>query len=72
MSTQTVIQMPQALPPLAIVLSPLLLTETCSATRSADPGDFAPEMLKLRATQVTMVLKEILEFKGYLHGGIND
>jgi len=29
-------------------------------------------MLKLRATQVTVVLREILEQKGYLHGGINE
>ena len=72
MNTQIVIKTPQTLPPLTIVLNPLLLTETCSVTRPADPGDFAPEMLNLRATQVTVVLKEILEYKGYLHGGIND
>jgi len=50
----------------------LLLTEKSSVTRPADPGGVAPEMLKLRATEVTVVLREILEQKGYLHGGINE
>lgn len=72
MNTPTVIPTPRALPPQAIVLSPLLLTETSSVARLVDPGDVAPEMLKRRATQVTAVLKEILAEKGYLHGGIND
>jgi len=71
MNTQTIISTPYALPP-AIVLSPLLLTETSSATSPVDSGDLALEQLNLRATQVTLVLKDILEYKGYLHGGIND
>ena len=50
---------------------PLLLAETSSVTRPA-PSDVEPEMLEARATQVTVVLREILEQKGYLHGGIND
>jgi hypothetical protein len=72
MNTRTVIPTTQPLPPPAVLLSPLLLTETSSIMRPVDPGDFAPEMLKLRATQVTVVLREILEQKGYPHGGIND
>ncbi len=72
MKTQTFIPTPSSLPPVAVVLSPLLLTETSSVTRPADPGGVAPEMLKLRATQVTGVLREILEYRGYLHGGINE
>ena len=72
MKTQTFIPTPSSLPPAAVVLSPLLLTEKSSVTRPVDPGGVAPEMLKLRATQVTVVLREILEQKGYLHGGINE
>ena len=71
MNTQTVIPTPKALPPV-VILSPLLLTETNSVARMADLTDVAPEMLNVRATQVTAVLAEILEQKGYLHGGIND
>jgi hypothetical protein len=72
MNTQTVIQTPQALPPLMIVLNPLLLTETSSVTRPVDSGDLAPEELNVRATQITGVLKEILEQRGYPHGGLNE
>ena len=72
MNTQTILSTPQALPVPAVVLSPSLLTETCSHPCLPDPGDVAPEMLKLRVTHVTVVLREILEQKGYRHGGIND
>jgi len=53
-------------------LNPAHPTETSSIIRTTDSGDVAPEMLTLRATQVTVVLREILEEKGYLHGGINE
>ncbi len=72
MNTQTVTFTPPPLPPAAVVLIPLRLTETSSDTRAADPGDVAPELLKLRPTQVTVGLREILEQRGYPHGGIND
>ena len=72
MKTQTSIPRPPSLPPAAVVLSPSLLTETSSVTRPADPDGVAPEMLKLHATQVTGVLREILEQKGYSHGGLNE
>jgi len=71
MKTQTVIPSPSSLPPAAVVLGPLLLTETSAVTRPAS-SEVAPEMLNLRATQVTVVLQEILEQRGYLHGGINE
>ena len=32
----------------------------------------APEELNLRATQITGVLKEILEQRGFPHGGLNE
>ena len=72
MNIQTVIPRPQALLPPVVVLRHLLLTETSSATPPADPDDITPELLTLRATQVTVVLRDILEQRGYLHGGIND
>jgi len=72
MNTQTIISTPRALPPPAVVLNPAHPTETSSIIRTTDSGDVAPEMLTLRATQVTVVLREILEEKGYLHGGINE
>ena len=68
MNTQTMI-LPR--PALAVVLSPLLLTETCSPCLP-DPGDLTPEMQKRRITHITVVLRDILEQKGYHHGGIND
>lgn len=55
-----------------VVLSPLLLTETSPVTRPADPGEVMPETLKLHAARITVVLSEILEKRGYPHGGINE
>jgi hypothetical protein len=72
MNTQSVIQTKNALPPPAVVLNRLLLTETSSVTRPADSDDLAPDELDLRATQITGVLKEILEQRGYSHGGLNE
>jgi hypothetical protein len=72
MNTQTVISTRHALPPPAVVLNPALPTETSSVMPTTNSGDIAPGTLTLRATQVTVVLREILEDKGYLHGGIND
>ena len=72
MNTQTVILRPPSLSPATVVLIPSLLTETSSVTRPADPGDVAPEQLKLRPSQAAVALSEILEQRGYLHGGINE
>ena len=72
MNTQTVILRPPSLSPAAVVLIPSLLTETSSVMRPADPGDVAPELLKLRPSQATVALREILEQRGYPHGGINE
>jgi hypothetical protein len=49
-----------------------LLTQTTSVTSPADADPFAPEMLTVRATQITVVLRELLEEKGYRHTGINE
>jgi hypothetical protein len=71
MNTQTAISTPRPLPR-AVVLSALLLTETSSVTRPVVARDLAPEDLNLRATQITDVLNEILEQRGYAHGGLNE
>ena len=49
-----------------------LLTQTPAVTSPADRDPFAPEMLTVRATQITVLLRELLEEKGYHHTGIND
>jgi hypothetical protein len=72
MNPQTVIPTPPRLLPPVVVLSPLLLTELSPVTRLADPREVMPETLKLRATQITVVLSGILEQQGYPHGGINE
>jgi len=71
MQTQTVMPSPQ-LPPPAILGNRLLLTQMSSATRVTETGNVASETLTIRATQVTVVLKKILEQTGYRHGGINE
>ena len=70
-TTQTVVPYRLLAPPV-ILSDSLLQTQIGSVTRAADPGNLAPEKLKLRATKVTVVLREILEQPGYRHGGINE
>ena len=70
-TTQTVVPSRLLTPPV-ILSDRLLQTQSGSVTREADPGNLAPEKLKLRATKVTVVLREILEQPGYRHGGINE
>ena len=70
MNTQTVIAAPQHL--LKPWVGHLLLPQTSTVTRPAGPWDFGPESFTIRATTVSGVLKEILEQRGHLHGGIND
>jgi hypothetical protein len=70
MNTQTVIVAHQHL--LTPLVDHLLLAQTGTATKPFDPWNMGPELLGFRATTVTVVLKEILEQKGYPHGGIND
>jgi hypothetical protein len=49
-----------------------LLTQTTAVTSPADNDAFAPERLTVRATQITVLLRELLEEKGCRHTGIND
>ena len=70
MNTQTVIVAHQGLlPPL---VDHLLLSQTSTNTKPAEPRDFDSGALTFRATTISVVLKEILEERGYIHGGIND
>jgi len=56
--------------PAAIVFSThLLLTQKSLTVVLADPTNETPAHLQLRATELTMTLREI---EGYRHGGIND
>ena len=71
MKTQTVMPYPP-LPPPVVLSNRLLLTQFSSVARTADWWNAAPETLTARATQVTVVLREILEQTAYRHGGIND
>ena len=74
MQTKPVIPSLPPLPP--SLLSPgvtrLLLTQTSCTTRLTDPDSLAPEMLTVRATHITMVLRELLAEEGCFHVGIND
>ena len=71
MKTQTVMPSPPLTSPV-VLCNRLLLTQISSVTRAADQGNIAPETLTVRATEVTVMLREILEQTGYHHGGIND
>jgi hypothetical protein len=70
-TTQTVVPSRLLAPPV-VLCNRLLLTQISSVTRAADVGKVTSETLKARATQVTVVLREILEQPGYRHGGINE
>ena len=73
MKTRTTSQSPQHSPTplLGPSMTRLFLTQTTSVTRPIDRDNLAPEILTLRATQITVLLRELLEEKGYCHTGIN-
>jgi len=50
----------------------LLNPQTRTVTKPADSRSFDTESLNVRAKTVTVVLEEILEQKGHIHGGINE
>lgn len=60
---------PQALPLALVFPSRLLLTEKSSVTAKFSSTDVKTETLKIRATMVTTILKDI---PGYRHYGINE
>ena len=59
-------------PPLLSQIPPALLAKTSSVATSNDSGDFSPEMITVRATHISVVLRKILETESYSHGGLND
>ena len=72
MQTQSVKLSSQTMPRPVLSLNRLLLTETCSVTRSTLANNLDPDLLTIRATKVSVLLQDILAEKGYRHGGIND
>ena len=72
MQTQILSPSARLLPPPAVLLYPLLQPPTSSATTPNDSSNAAPEKLPVRATQITVVLSQILDYKGYYHGGLNE
>ena len=51
----------------------LLAAQTSPVTGSTDESSsITPEVLTVRATHITVVLGEMLEWKGYSHGGLNE
>ena len=72
MQTQTQASSLRLLPPPVVVPGRLLLTQSSSATRRAETSNLAPALLSVRATQVTVVLSEILEERCYFVGALND
>jgi len=50
--------------------SRLLLPEFCPASHTAP--DLDPRLLSLRAAAITSLMADIVEQKGYYHGGINE
>jgi hypothetical protein len=74
MNVQTVIVSPQSLlaPLLAPLVGQLLLPETSTASKPANPWSFGPESFTFRATKISVAVKEMLEQRGHPHGGIND
>jgi hypothetical protein len=71
MKTKSIIPCPRPLPSSVALLNRLLLTETCSHTNLTPWKNLAPDLLTIRATKVSVLLKELLALKGYGHGGIN-
>jgi hypothetical protein len=58
-------------PPLAVVL-PLLLTEFCQVNQTNHADNLESRQLTLRASTITLLLKNMLAPSGWPHGGIND
>jgi len=72
MQTQYVTPSPRPLPPPVMLLNRLLLTEHCSRTSLIPASNLAPDLLTIRATEITAILEGILATTGYRHGGINE
>jgi len=73
MPTQIITPSPPLFPiPLILpAVARLLLTEHASANLTP-ASELSPDLLKLRATTITPLLKEILTHTGYRHGGLNE
>ncbi len=73
MTASTVTQTGQAMPyPPAPVQHLLLLNKFSQLKEKHLLDNMDADKIALRATKVTVVLKEILEHSGYRHGGLNE
>jgi hypothetical protein len=73
MNASTVAQTGQALPySPAPVQHLLLLTEFSQIKENRLFDNMDVEKIALRATKITVVLKDIMEHSGYRHGGLNE
>jgi hypothetical protein len=59
----------QSLPVAMVFTRRLLLTEKSSVTAAPAPSEAIIDDLTKRATEITVILKEI---RGYYHGGLNE
>ena len=72
MNASTVTQTGQAMThPPAPVQHPLL-TEFSQLKETHSLNNLDADKIALRATKITVVLKDILEHSGYRHGGLNE
>jgi len=72
MQNQILMPIARLLPPPAVLLYPVLPPQTSSTTMPNDSDSLALERPEGRATQITVVLNQILDYKGYYHGGLNE
>ena len=50
----------------------LLLTDASQIKETYSPDNMSADKIALRAAQITVVLRDILEQPGYRHGGLNE
>ena len=72
MNASTVTTTGQATPDPPPPVQHLLLSELSQVKMTYPSDDMDADRIALRATQITAVLKEILEHPGYRHGGLNE
>ena len=72
MNASTVTPTGQATPNPSALIHHLLSTEFPQNQEKNLPDNLDTDTIALRATQITVVLKDILEHPGYRHGGLNE
>ena len=72
MNASTVTPTGQATANPSALVYDLLSTKFPQIQETNLPDDLDADRIALRATQITVVLKDILEHPGYRHGGLNE